>query len=70
MEQHINFINIDTLSHVTLDVTDRHNNVMVTVIDSLGRTNVLVMHPALVFAMQQLTIDAVSKLDEDGSKEG
>jgi hypothetical protein len=47
---------------------NNNNKVLITVTDSLGRTNVLSLHPHLVDVMKQLTFEAIVKtIQEDGN---
>ena len=58
MEQHISFMNVDTVKEVTYDVSNGKNNLMIEVEDSLGRTSVIVVHPSVFNQMMYLAKDA------------
>ena len=68
MSEQVIFTNIESIEDATMHYENNNNKVLITVIDSVGRTNVLSLHPHLVDVMKQLTFEAIVKtIQEDGN---
>ena len=57
MEQHISFMNVESVKQITYDISNGKNNLMIEVDDSLGRTSVIVIHPSVLDQIMYLAKD-------------
>ena len=57
MEKRVSFMNVDSVQNVTLDVSNGNNNLMIEVTNTLGQSNLIVIHPSVFNEIMYLAKD-------------